>query len=444
MPADARPRSATLSEDRAALAFAERFGETLRFDHHRGVWLTWTGAIWRPDETQAVVDAMRGLVRVLAEDATSRSRAKAEKRAFIAGVEGLCRTDRAFARTSADFDRDPFLLGTPEGTVDLNTGELRPAAPEDGITRAAAVAPSPEADCPRWRRFLADAVGGDEELIVFLQRWAGYGLTGDTREHALVFIYGDGGNGKSVFQNTITGILGAYAATAAMETFTAAKSERHPTDLAMLRGARLVTASETEEGRAWAESRIKALTGGDPITARFMRQDFFTYQPQFKLTIVGNHKPLLHNIDDAARRRLCLVPFTRKPPEPDRELEAKLRTEWPGILRWMIEGCLDWRANGLPRASAVVAATDDYFADQDLVGQWLDEACVVEIGNSHRFERVAALYESWTAYARRAGEDPGAIKSFSPRLERRGLCKKHTKLGRAFEGIELKASRPPG
>jgi putative DNA primase/helicase len=142
-----------------------------------------------------------------------------------------------------------------------------------------------------------------------------------------------------VYQNTLAGILKNYAEAAAMETFVASGSDKHPTDLAMLNGARLVTASETEEGRAWAEARIKQMTGGDPIKARFMRQDFFEYIPQFRLLLVGNHQPTLRNVDDAARRRFNIVPFIHKPPAPDRDLEAKLRAEWPGILRWMIEGC---------------------------------------------------------------------------------------------------------
>jgi putative DNA primase/helicase len=205
-------------------------------------------------------------------------------------------------------------------------------------------------------------------LIRFLQQWAGYCLTGDTREHALVFVCGPGGNGKSVLINVIMGILHEYAVTAAMETFTASKSDRHPTDLAMLRGRRLVTASESEEGRAWAESRIKQMTGGDPITARFMRQDFFTFCPQFKLIIIGNHKPVLHCVDDAARRRFNIVPFTRTPASPDPLLEEKLKTEWPGIFRWMIEGCLDWQAHRLIRPASVVDATEDYFSAPRVAG----------------------------------------------------------------------------
>ena len=156
---------------------------------------------------------------------------------------------------------------------------------------------------PALASVFRDATGNDEDLIRFLQQWFGYCLTGVTTEHALLFVYGDGGNGKSVFLNTIASILKDYAVTSAMETFTASNSDKHPTDLAMLHGARLVTASETEAGKAWAEAKIKQMTGGDPITARFMRQDFFTYVPQFKLTIIGNHKLTLNNVDEAARRQ---------------------------------------------------------------------------------------------------------------------------------------------
>lgn len=185
-----------------------------------------------------------------------------------------------------------MLLGTPGGTVDLRTGDLSDAQPADYITKLAGCTPE-RGEPTRWLRFLDEALAGDQEAIRFLRLWMGYCLPGDTREHALIFLHGRAGTGKSVFLNTAASILGDYAVTAAMETFTASKFDRHSTELAMLRGARLVTASETEEGRAWAESRIKQITGGDAITARFMRQDNFTYRPQFKLTIVGNHAPRL-------------------------------------------------------------------------------------------------------------------------------------------------------
>src|SRR5262249_23686331 len=182
--------------------------------------------------------------------------------------------DPVFAVTADKWNTDPYLLGTPGGTVDLRTGSLRTAVPREYITKLTAVAPAETADCPLWLRFLNEATKDDPAMVRFLQQWGGYNLTGDIREHALAFLLGSGGNGKSTFLEVFMGILGDYAVTAAMDTFTSSKHERHPTDLALLAGGRMVTASETEEGRHWAESRIKQITGGDPITARFMRQDF--------------------------------------------------------------------------------------------------------------------------------------------------------------------------
>ena len=259
-----------------------------------------------------------------------------------------------------------------------------------------------------------------------------------------MFAHGPGGNGKGVFLNTVSRIMGDYARNAAMDTFVAAASDRHPTDLAMLRGARLVTASETEEGRAWAEARIKALTGGDTISARFMRQDFFEFVPQFKLTIIGNHKPVLKNVDEAARRRFNMVPFLFKPPRKDMQLEEKLRAEWPGILRWMIEGCIDWQKNGLLRPDVVVAATDEYFAEQDLVNQWIEDRCTLGPTKS---DRVEILFKNWTDYALSSGEKPGTKRWFSQTLARLGYeAVKHTPGHhgqRGFSGIEVILVKPP-
>ena len=284
---------------------------------------------------------------------------------------------------------------------------------------------------------MEDATGGDAELVRFLQQFVGYSLTGDVREHVLLFGYGSGGNGKSVFLNTVAGILGDYATIAAMDTFAASQGSKHPTDLAMLRGARLVTASETEEGRAWAEARIKQITGGDPVTARFMRQDFFTFAPTFKLFIVGNHKPILHNVDEAARRRFCIVPFTRKPVRPDRELETKLKAEWPAILRWMVDGCLDWQRNGLVRPRSVVEATADYFAAQDVLGQFLEEECDVEPGNPYKTVAVGELYSAWSTYAKAAGEAPGATRTLTSALNKRGIERHRVASTRLYRGLRL-------
>ena len=213
--------------------------------------------------------------------------------------------------------------------------------------------------------------------------------------------------------------------------------DRHTTDLAMLRGARLVSASETEQGGAWNGARIKQATGGDPITARFMRENNFTFMPAFKLLIVGNYQPQLRNVDDALRRRFNIVPFTRKPTTPDTQLEKKLMQEGPAILRWMIQGHLEWRRNGLRAPATVRNATASYFIEQDQFGQWLAEECTAD--QKDRSKRVSSgdLYESWRTFADRNGEKPGSIKSFSENIKRRGFAAYRTASERGFEGIQL-------
>lgn len=384
----------------------------------------------------------REMVRLATDRLDPKERKRYRSATFASGVEKMVQNDPSHAARQADWDSDPWMLGCPSGMVDLRKGKFGGSNPEKRITRQTAVAPAEVSHCPLWLGFLDQATGGDQDVVEFLRRWCGYCLTGTTSEHALIFLYGPGGNGKSVFLNTVAGIMGDYAVTASMDTFTASKSDRHPTDLAMLRGARLVSASETEEGRPWAESRIKQMTGGDPVTARFMRQDFFTYQPQFKLMIVGNHQPFLHNVDDAARRRFNIIPFMRKPDAPDRDLENKLKDEWPAILRWMIEGCVSWSKHGLKRPKSVVDATAAYFNDQDFMGQWLEEKCVVEPGNLSRWETSAHLFESWSKYAKAAGEEAGTQKALAGKLPLHGLVAGQKKFqgsnSRVWFGVTIK------
>jgi putative DNA primase/helicase len=428
-----------ITEDMAALRFAERHRDQLRFDHDAGKWLAWTGTCWRLERTKLAFAWARALARELADNAKAKAKIVTGKTAFAAGVERFAQADRAFAVTHELWDTDGYLLGTPDGTVDLRTGTIKAPDPNDFITKITAVPPAETADCPIWLRFLCEATADDNGLITYLQRFCGYLLTGDTREHALLFVYGPGGNGKSVFLNTVSATLGDYACVAAMETFTSSPTDRHPTDLAMLRAARLVSATETEEGRAWAESRIKQMTGGDPISARFMRQDFFTYKPAFKLVVIGNHKPSLRNVDDAVRRRFNIVPFLNKPPIPDRHLEHKLRPEWPGILRWMIDGCLAWQSDGLVRPAVVAAATDEYFSEQDVLRQWIEECC--ETGHRAFTDTSANLFKSWTAYALASGEKPGTQRWFSQSLGKiDGIRKSPDTHRRGFDGIRLKVA----
>ena len=253
----------TVTQDGIAQVFARRFEDRLRYCHDTGAWFEWTGTHWKKDKTALAFQFCRELAREFTADSKAGEMKEVRKISFAGGVEKFAKSDRSMAVTSEIWDRDPFLLGTPDGTVDLRTGELREPDPRDGITKITAVAPAPSADCPRWLQFL-DETFGDADLIRFIQQWNGYCLTGEISEHALVFGFGNGGNGKGVWLNTVAGIMADYATTAAMDTFTASKNDRHPTELAMLRGARMVTASETEEGRSWAESRIKQMTGGDP------------------------------------------------------------------------------------------------------------------------------------------------------------------------------------
>lgn len=427
--AGATPRAI---EDAIATAFAIRHVNELRYCHDWGAWLRWDGSRWERERRRLAFHYAREIAR----EANQEHKAAAAKASTAAGVERFAQADPRLSTIADDWDQDPWLLATPGGTVDLRTGELRAAKRHDHITKRTAVTPAGDPDL--WLRFLDETTKGDTALAAYLQRVAGYCLTGDISEHALFFVHGPGGNGKGVFTGALCAILGDLAKVADMATFTAAKGERHTTDLAMLRGARLVTAEETEKGHAWAETRIKALTGGGKITARFMRQDNFTFDPTFKLLIVGNHKPVLKTVDDAARRRFHIIPFKNKPTR-DRELPERLKAEWPAILAWAIEGCLEWQAEGLQPPETVLAATEDYFAEQDVFGRWLEDCCTEE---AHAWELTARLYCSWSDYARQCGEEPGSTRAFNGTLSGLGFTAGreyvHGATQRLFRGLRLR------
>jgi putative DNA primase/helicase len=356
----------------------------------------------------------------------------------VSAIERLARAHCQHAQRTEDWDRDPWLLNTPTGTVDLKTGQTRPHDRKDLITKTTAA--GPDGACPMWLAFLNRIFNRDQDLIWYIKRVLGYSLTGSVQEHSLFFCYGTGGNGKGVLLGTWHKILGEYSAIAPMSTFTATQNERHPTELAMLRGARLVTAQETEDGQRWAESKIKALTGGDPISARFMRQDFFTFQPSFKLMVAGNHKPSLRNVDEAIRRRFNLVPFTVTIPAEERDLRLaeKLKEEWSGILAWAVEGCLEWQRIGLAPPSAVVEATENYLTDEDAVGRFIAERCEI---HPQAQEELKKLYAEWKRFCETSGEQILSEKSFSQKLEsQQNLIKGQDSRSRRvrFQGIRLR------
>jgi putative DNA primase/helicase len=375
--------------------------------------------------------ACRELALTINKPSESKRVASAKTRAAVVSLAG---EDYRLAATTDQWDADPWLLNTPGGVVDLRNGKVREHRAEDYATKITAV--SSAGDCPLWKKFLGEITNGKQDLQSFLQRWCGYALTGTTREHALGFGFGLGANGKSVFTSTVVGILADYATTAPIETFTVTNTDQHPTELARLRGARLVVATETEEGRRWAESKIKMLTGGDRTAARFMRQDFFEFTPQFKLWIVGNHKPGLRSVNEAIRRRFLLVPFdvVIAPDKRDADLAAKLKGEWPGILRWMIDGALAWQRDGLAAPASVTDATGAYLESEDAVALWRDE-CTVADANAWVHEKD--LFKSWKEWTEAAGEYTGTRRRFLQNLEAKGFIPERRKYGRGFRGRRL-------
>lgn len=429
------PRPPEFSDDALALRFSECHGATLRYVAVWGRWLEWRANRWAFDETVAVFDMARAVCRAAAAECNQPKVASAIASAkSVSAVERLARSDRRHAAIVDQWDADAWLLNTPGGVIDLRSGAIRPARPEDHLTKITAIAPGGE--CPRWLQFLDEITAGDADLQSYLRRVLGYALTGDTREHALFFGYGTGRNGKSVLLKTVADILGNYHKTASVDTFTASNTDRHPTDLAGLQGARLVTAIETEEGRRWAESRIKTLTGGDRVAARFMRQDFFEFTPQFKLVIAGNHKPSLRSVDEAIRRRFHLIPFavTIAAEKADAELPEKLKAEWPGILAWMVEGCLEWQRDGLKPPQAVLDATAAYLEAEDAIAAWIDDKCELD---AKAWSTRAELFGSWSAWADRAGEYAGSLKAFIEKLETRGFHQHRDRRGRGFYGLRV-------
>ena len=430
------------TEDALALAFTRRYHRDWRYVAAWGKWLVWDGQRWRTEDTLAATDLIRSVCRQTAVRADNpKVAAKLASASTVGGVERLARADRRHAATTDEWDADPWLLNTPGGVVDLKTGRKRPNDRADRMTKITTATPA--GDCPQWRAFLSDVTGGNVELQTYLQRMVGYCLTGVTSAHALFFLYGTGANGKSVFANVISTILDDYATAASMDTFVETRGDRHPTDLAGLRGARFVTAIETEQGRRLNESKVKAITGGDKISARFMHKDFFEFFPQFKPVIVGNHKPAIRNIDEAMKRRMHMIPFTVTiPPEKrDGRLTEKLLAERDGILAWAVTGCLAWQLEGLNPPACVRAATEEYFEAEDALGRWLDERCVREVNAK---SLTAELFNDWKQWAEAAGEFIGSQRRFSDLLITRGIEKWRNGVGvRGFQGVGLKYPPAP-
>lgn len=426
-----------MSDDALALAFTSRHGAEWRYAAAMG-WFHWTGTVWTRDNVQLVREQARRVCRFASGsiDAPREARRIASDKT-ISAILRLAASDPSVACRIDALDTHPMLLNTPAGQLNLETGELGPHDRTRLITQLTGA--SPGAGCPRWMTFLGEVTDGDQELQEYLARLAGYCLTGSNREQIFAFFHGAGANGKSVFLQTIAGVMGDYAATATLDSFMASGHTRHLSELAGLRAARLVLVPETEAGRSWAEARIKAITGGEVLRANFMRQDHFEFRPHFKLIVAGNHRPELHNVGEAMRRRLHVIPFdvTIAPDRRDPRLSEKLLVERDGILGWMIAGCADWLRIGLAPPRAVVAAAEDYFASEDMIGQWIEEAC--QTGPACRASS-AALFRSWSAWADAAGAPGGSQRSLGEALRSRGFKSERTNRSRNWRGIELRTT----
>lgn len=447
----ARADVAELTEDACALAFAEAFADRFRFDamagggpgEASGAWYRFEPASgWERDRVNSVYDTARAFVRgQRAARGFGKDTRSAGGAGFPAGVVRMARADPRLVTVSWQWDADPWRLGVPGGWVDLRTGTTHPAAPGVLIRRQTGVAPAATAHCPVWRRFLDTATAGDAALVAWLQRLAGYMLTGDTREEMFAFFYGPGGNGKGTFLGALEAVLGGYAYKAPTELFKADGRVNREYQLAALESVRCVFASETEQGAFLAESFVKEITGNEgALSARHIYGAPFTFRPAFKLVIVGNHAPRLAGRSAAMERRMRVVPFNVRPESPDPCLKENLVSEYPGILRWAIDGCLMWRRDGLGLAPAVASASGAYFQDQDTLAEWLDECCLINPAARYPATEALAAFNAWARS--RGALRPVDAKGFKrDMLARPGIGFAKQNGNRVFTGA---APRAPG
>ncbi len=407
------PGGEKLTDNGNSIRFAAMHKDKLRYCPAFKNWLIWDDRRWRQDELLEVRKAADSTVRAIAQMAATlqdsdkrtawlsfaaKNEALAKRLAMIEGAKHLM----AIAPTILDVN--PWLFNCENGTLDLRTGELRPHSPEDYLTKIAPVCYDQAATCPRFDQFLdevfpaQDNSGPDRELIRFVQKLAGYALVGVVTEQIICISWGIGANGKSTLFNLLAEIMGDYAATTPMDTFLDQRNNQGATnDLAALRGARLVIASEAQAGQRLNESLIKKLTGGELITARHLYQDFFSFLPQFLTVMMTNHKPKAKADDEAIWRRLRLIPFLAKfdGASRDNNLTEKLKQERSGIFRWMVDGCRLWQEEGLKPPASVELATGEYRSENDPFADWLEERCTVA---EHLSAKTTELREDYQRF----------------------------------------------
>lgn len=449
-----RPQGApsrTLTDLGNAERLVDRHGEDLRYIHPWGSWLVWDDRRHLPDRTGKVERLMKGTARRIyaeaanAEDTQERKaladhakRSEAKKR--ISDAIALARSEPGIAILPDELDSDPWLLNAENGTIDLRTGELREHRREDLITKIAPVQYDPDAQAPRFGAFLQEVFDGDEDLISFVRRFAGYSLTGSTRERVIAILYGSGKNGKTTLVELLRGVLGDYAKNTSPETILTKRHEGVGNDVAALLGARFVSAAEVEQGRRLAESKVKNLTGSDTVTARFLYSEPFDFEPQFKLWLSTNHKPVIRGTDDAIWDRIRLIPFEQRftGGRNDPKLPEKLREELPGVLAWIVRGCLEWQRDGLGEAEKVGKATEGYRDEMDALGAFIEDRCVVHPRASVGSTKLYNAYKEWSG---EAGEKWESQTKFGLRLKERGFSKETVQTV-TWYGIGLRSGQP--
>ncbi|HJQ13054.1 MAG TPA: phage/plasmid primase, P4 family [Gemmatimonadaceae bacterium] len=449
--AAANPRPDKYTDAAMSNRLVRRYGKSVRYCPEQSKWYAWDGDKWMAEGKGDVYRLMANLLHEATDEIYRDSNLTPSERsskAYVMGSQGKRASCVAYAECekplivkTMDFDADPYLLNTPGGVVDLKTGEITECVPEMLMTRTTAVMPSSGVPA-EWLRFLNEATGTDPEMIDYLQRVAGYALSGDKSIHSLHFFYGPGGNGKGTFLNTLRDIWGDYAEPASMATFVSSRYDKHPTELADLAGARLVIAQETDEGRSWDEAKLKQLTSNDPVKARFMAKDFFEFVPTFKLLFSGNHRPSIKNVDAAMKRRIHIVPFVNAPKRVDPYLSEKLKSEAAQILQWCIDGAVKFFVDGFRDPERVHEATQEYFESEDDFTQWLQERTTA--GTKNDFVETKALADDYNEWAESNGERRRSTKSIAGLLVDHGFQRgRRTALsGRGF--FALKLTHEPG
>ncbi len=434
-----------------ARRFAAQHGREVRYVAATG-WLIWDGTRWSPNElavhalAKATAESLFDEIRGAVDRSTAMNHAKkSQSRRAIESMLWLARSEPEICARIDQFDEDPYLFNTASGTIDLRTGDVRPHNRDDLLTAISPVEFDHAAKCPLFERFLAQILEHDSTLIEYVRSWLGSLLAGDVSDQVLHFLYGSGSNGKSVFCEVLAQLLGEYAVTLPADVLILKRHGGIPNDIARLRGKRAAIMNETTQGSRFDEAKLKDLTGGDTLTARFLHREYFDFRPQHRIVIRGNHRPAILGSDDGIWRRLRLIPFTVRITEDEKDprLLEKLRAELPGILNFALIGCMRWQREGLQAPPRIRAAVESYRAESDTLGRFIDDECEAR---SLAQMKAAPLYGAYRAFAERIGERWMSIRDFRSEMQRRGFDPRHTNAGNVYSGLELKAdlrNRPP-